>query len=92
MSNQQLNDNVGLSESMVKTWVGGDNTNPPEVTAFIIEDMTRQLTIERTPSAPWELLPEMQNKAIMKAKQTRLFNKIQQKKESESGDEESSEE
>jgi hypothetical protein len=89
MTSQQLNDNAGVCESMVKYWVGGDNTNPPEITAFIIEDMTRQLLIERTPSAPWELLPDMQNKAIMKARQANLFNKIQQKRESESGEEES---
>lgn len=79
MTSQQLNDNVGISEQMVKTWVGGDTTNPPEITNFIIEDMTRQLTIERTPSAPWELMQGMYEKSLMKARQANLLNKIQSK-------------
>ena len=76
MTSQQLNDNIGMCESMVKTWVGGDNTNPPEITAFIIEDMTKQLVINQTPSAPWELMPDMYNKAVMKARTNSLFNKV----------------
>ena len=79
MTNQQLNDNIGMCESMVKTYVGGDNTNPPEITNFIVEDMTRQLVIEQTPAAPWELLPDMYNTALLKARQTNLYNKIQTK-------------
>jgi len=79
MTNQQLNDNIGMCESMVKTYVGGDSTNPPEITNFIIEDMTRQLVIEQTPAAPWELLPDMYNTALLKARQANLFNKIQTK-------------
>lgn len=77
MTSQQLNDNQGVAEAMVKAWIGGDNTNPPEITAFIVEDMTRQLLIERTPSAPWELLPDMYNKALLNAKKAQLLNKIQ---------------
>ena len=76
MTNQQLNDNIGMCETMVKTWVGGDNTNPPEITAYIIEDMTKQLVINQTPSAPWELLPDYYNKAVMKAKSNTLLNKV----------------
>ncbi len=79
ITNQQLNDNIGLCESMVKTYVGGDTTNPPEITAFIIEDMTRQLVIEQTPAAPWELLPDMYKQSLMKARQTKLYNQIQTK-------------
>ena len=79
MTSQQLNDNIGLCESMVKTYVGGDNTNPPEITAFIIEDMTRQLVMERTPSAPWELMKDIYNSALLKAKQAMLQNKINAK-------------
>lgn len=84
MTSQQLNDNLGISESMVKTWVGGDTTNPPEITNFIIEDMVRQLTIERTPSAPWELMQDMYDKALLKARQVNLLNKIQAKATEES--------
>lgn len=80
MTNQQLNDNIGMCEGMVKTWVGGDNTNPPELTAFIIEDMTRQLVIDQTPSAPWELLPNMYKNAIMKARENNLLNKVETKR------------
>lgn len=76
MTMQQLNDNIGMCESMVKTWVGGDNTNPPEITQFVIEDMTRQLVIAQTPAAPWELMPDMYKQAVMRAKQTQLFNKV----------------
>lgn len=76
MTAQQLNDNIGMVESMIKTWVGGDNTNPPEITNFIIEDMTRQLVIAQTPSAPWELLPDMYKKSVMRARQNHLLNKI----------------
>lgn len=79
MNNQQLNDNIGLCESMVKTWVGGDNTNPPEITAFIIEDMTRQLVINQTPSAPWELMPDIYTKAVLKARENVLLNKVMAK-------------
>ena len=88
MTNQQLNDNVGMSETMVKTWVGGDNTNPPEITAFIIEDMTRQLVMQQTPSAPWELLPDMYTKAVLRAKETSLWNKVQTKLSEEQSSEE----
>ena len=76
MTNQQLNDNIGMCESMVKTWIGGDNTNPPEITNFVIEDMTKQLVINQTPSAPWELMPDMYNKAIMRARSNSLVNKV----------------
>ena len=76
MTNQQLNDNIGMCESMVKTWIGGDNTNPPEITSFVIEDMTKQLVINQTPSAPWELMPDMYNKAIMRARSNSLVNKV----------------
>lgn len=76
MTNQQLNDNIGMCEAMIKTWVGGDNTNPPEIMAFIIEDMTKQLVISQTPSAPWELLPDFYNKAVMKARANNLINKV----------------
>ena len=79
MTGQQLNDNIGMCENMVKTWVGGDTTNPPEITNFIVEEMTKQLVIAQTPSAPWELLPDMYKQAVMKAKQTALFNKIMAK-------------
>lgn len=79
MTNQELNDNIGMCESMVKTYVGGDNTNPPEITAFIIEDMTKQLTIAQTPSAPWELLPDMYTNALLKAKSNALMNKVMAK-------------
>lgn len=76
MTSQQLNDNLGMCENMVKTWVGGDTTNPPEITNFIIEEMTKQLVIAQTPSAPWELLPEMYKQACMKARQTSVYNKV----------------
>lgn len=76
MTNQELNDNIGMCESMVKTWVGGDNTNPPEITAFIIEDMTKQLVINQTPSAPWELMPELYSNSLLKAKSNALMNKV----------------
>lgn len=85
MTNQQLNDNVGMCETMVKTWVGGDNTNPPEITNFVIEDMTKQLVINQTPSAPWELLPDMYNNAILRARANSLANKVLNK----TGEEES---
>lgn len=81
ITNQQLNDNVGLCETMVKTWLGGDNTQPPEIMAFIMEEMTKQLVIERTPSASWELLPDIYVNAVMKAKQNQLLNKVLTKKQ-----------
>lgn len=90
ITNQQLNDNVGLCETMVKTWIGGDNTQPPEIMAFIMEEMTKQLVIERTPSASWELLPDIYINAVMKAKQNQLLNKVLTKKqeaEASAGDE-----
>lgn len=76
MTNQQLNDNIGMCEAMVKTWVGGDNTNPPEIMSFIVEDMTKQLVISQTPSAPWELMPDFYNKSVMKARSNNLINKV----------------
>lgn len=76
MTNGELNDNVGMCETMVKTWVGGDTTNPPEITNFIIEDMTRQLIVDQTPSAPWELMPDYYKKALLKAKSNSLVNKV----------------
>lgn len=79
MTNQQLNDNIGMCENMVKTWIGGDGTNPPEITNYIIEDMTKQLVIAQTPSAPWELMPEMYTKAVMRARQNALLNKVMAK-------------
>lgn len=81
LTNQQLNDNVGLCETMVKTWLGGDNTQPPEIMAFVVEEMTKQLLIERTPSASWELLPDIYVNAVLKAKQNQLLNKVLTKKQ-----------
>lgn len=75
MTSQELNDNIGMCENMVKTWIGGDTTNPPEITNFIIEEMTKQLVIAQTPSAPWDLLPDMYTQACLRAKEKVLFNK-----------------
>lgn len=76
MTSQELNDNIGMAEALVKTWVGGDTTNPPEITNFIVEDMTKQVVINQTPSAPWELMPDFYNKALLKAKSNALLNKV----------------
>lgn len=81
LTNQQLNDNVGLCETMVKTWLGGDNTQPPEIMAFIQEEMTKQLLIERTPSASWEVMPDIYVNALLKAKHNQLLNKVLTKKQ-----------
>lgn len=88
ISNQQLGDSIGLCENIVKAYIGEDN-NAPEISQYVIQDMTRQLVMEMTPAIPWEKLPDMYEQAIMKAKQKSLLNKIQTKAQEEAESEES---
>jgi predicted transcriptional regulator len=76
MSNQQLNDNLGMADNMVKTYMKATNSQPDDMTQAIMDDMTKQLVMELTPSAPWELLPDMERKARLNYKKDQLEKKI----------------
>lgn len=75
-SNQQLNDNIGLAENMVKTWLGTNYVQPTDDMNYIMDDMVKTLVMELTPSCPWELLPNSYQKAIIHSKQNQLKTKI----------------
>ena len=76
ISSNQVNDVFGLAETMVKTWLKGNDTNPPEIQAFIQEEMIKQVVIMQSPSAPWGYMQDIYDKAVIAAKKQQLQNKI----------------
>ena len=77
ITSQQLNDQQTTAETMVETYLANNDTNPPEVSQFIKAIMKKELMMNLTSSAPWELLPEIHERAILSAKKMELEQKIQ---------------
>ena len=80
ISNQELNDSIGLCENIIKVYMGESN-NAPELTQYIINDMSRQLVMEMAPAIPWEKLEGFYQQAVMKARQKSLLDKIHTKQQ-----------
>lgn len=77
---QQINDNVSTATTMVETWLKGQDTAPPEDQAFIKEEMVRNLTMKLASSAPWEIMQEMYDKAIIRGAEKRLEQKVREER------------
>lgn len=80
INNEQVSNNIGLAESMLSVWLGGDNTNPPDIHNFVVEDMKRQLVMYLNPSAAWDQLPNMYKTALMNARKQQILYGILTKK------------
>lgn len=74
---QQLSDQRSVAESMVEVFLANVDTNPPEKVSFIKDIMIKALTMELTSSAPWELLPEMHERAILQSSKQEYEQKLQ---------------
>lgn len=76
ITSQQLGDAQGTATTMVDTYLATTDTNPPEIINFIKSNMVKDLTVALTPSAPWAMLPDMYNEALIKAKKQYTENQI----------------
>lgn len=88
ITNEQLNNNIGLAEGMLSVFLGGDNTTPPEFMNFVTEYMKKKLVMYLTPSGAWDQLPDMYKEAILQARANQLRNKVLTNKESDTSEEE----
>lgn len=76
ITSQQLGDSQSTATAMVDNYLATTDTNPPEITNFIKANMVKDLTVALTPSAPWGLLQDMYEEAIIKAKKQYSENQI----------------
>ena len=77
---QELNDTIGVAQSMIDTWVGGADTNPPEDQAFIKEYMLKDVVMSMTSGVPWEILQDSYNRGIVYARKKALEQQIRAKR------------
>ena len=68
ITSQQLGDSVSTATTMVETFLASNDTNPPEITNFVKANMIKQITMELTPSVPWNMLNDIYEESIIKAK------------------------
>ena len=76
ITSQQLGDTNQTATTMVDVYLGGQDTNPPEDQAFIREAMIRDVTIQLSSAVPWNILPEVYDRAVISAKKQNLQQKI----------------
>ncbi len=69
---QELGDVIGTAQQAIDTWLGGQETNPPEDQGFIKEFMLRELVMEMTSAVSWDILPNIYTRAIVAAKKKKL--------------------
>ena len=88
LTSQQLNDNVSMAETMVKTISRGDNSGDiSETQKRIIDKAARDLTIELSSAAPWETARQIYKDAKLTAKQEMEEDEMYKAKEQSSDDE-----
>ena len=75
---QQLNDNMTTANSMVDTWLMGQDTNPPEDHVFVKEEMVREVTMRLASSVPWDIMKDIYDRAIMKGAARRIGQKVRE--------------
>lgn len=75
LTTQQFSDMKNLATDMVDTYNANSDTNPPEIDSFIKDNMIKELTMELTSSAPWDLLPEIKERAIIQARKQEFEQK-----------------
>ena len=76
ITSQQLNDTQQTATTMVDVFLGGQDTNPPEDQPFIREAMIRDVTMQMSSAVPWNILPDIQEKAILKAREQKIGQDI----------------
>lgn len=77
ITNQQIGDAQSTATTMVETWLANNDTNPPETNSFVKSQMIKELTMELTSSAPWDLMNGIYERAIINAKEQELHQKVQ---------------
>lgn len=77
---QELNDIVGVAGTMIDTWLGGQETSPPEDQAFIKEYMLKDAVMTMTSGVPWEIMEGSYNRAIIYARKKKLEQDIRTKR------------
>lgn len=76
ISAQELGDVIGTAQQMIDTWLGGQETNPPEDQPFIKEYILRELVMDMTSAVPWEVLPDIYSRALIAAQKKKLEQDI----------------
>ena len=78
ITNQQLTDAQSSAQTMATLWVMGNDSAQSDLGPYIIEELTKAITIDLTSSAPWGLLATEYDKAVIRAKARKLQVESQQ--------------
>lgn len=66
ITSNQVNDVAGIADTMVKAWYRGDDSGEPsEFDKRVMEKVKKALIVALAPSAPWEMLDEAIEDAII---------------------------
>lgn len=68
ITSQQLGDAQSTATTMVEVFMASNDTNPPEISNFVKDILIRELTIQLTPAAPWNILTSVYDESVIKAK------------------------
>lgn len=74
---QQLNDVVGTATQMVETYLGGNDTQPPENFAYVKQLTIKNLVMKMASAVPWEMVEEAYEASIIAAETKRMEDKGQ---------------
>ena len=76
ISADQLNNVSQVAQQMVDTFLGGQDTQPPEDQAFIKEAMVKDVTMRMASAVPWNIVQEAYENATFAASKKRLEQKV----------------
>lgn len=72
ITNQQITDVVSIADTMVNTFLMGQDSQATDLQPFIAEELKKDLIMDLTNSAPWGNLSANYDRAVIRAKARKL--------------------